>query len=117
MRESIARFIQGVFKFEGAGLATAVRLGPGAMYKVPSDKRAQIVYLRAGNSIDELVYLTLLRDGQVMRYFPIGAKQSLHVPLAVNEDVFPESQLEITIAAPKGTVGIVVVDLGLLEVD
>jgi hypothetical protein len=117
MTQATGRFIQGVFKFVGAGLTTAVRLGAGATYKVPSDKRAQIVYLRAGNSIDELIYLTLLRDGQVIRYFPIGAKQSLHVPLAVNEDVFPESQLEITIAAPKETAGVVVVDLGLLEVD
>ncbi len=111
------RFIQGVFKFEGAGLTMPVRLGPSAAYKVPADKRAQIVYMRAGNSIDELVCLILLRDGQPMRYFPVGGRQSTHVPLAVTEDVFPESQLEITLAAPKGTAGVVVVDLGLLEVD
>ena len=111
------RFIQGVFKFEGAGLGMPVRLGSGASYKVPADKRAQIVYMRAGNSIDELICLTLLRDGQAMRYFPVGARQSVHVPLAVNEDVFPESQLEITLAAPKGSAGMVVIDLGLLEVD
>jgi hypothetical protein len=94
-----------------------VRLGAGASYKVPADKRAQIVYMRAGNPIDELISLTLLRDGEVMRYFPVGARQSVHVPLAVTEDVFPESQLEITLAAPKGTAGVVVIDLGLLEVD
>jgi hypothetical protein len=117
MRESTARFIQGVFKFKGVGLGTAVHLGPAASYKVPADKRAQIVYMRAGSSIDELIYLTLLRDGKVIRYFPVGAKQSIHVPLAVNEDVFPESQLEITISAPEGAAGVVVVDLGLLEVD
>jgi hypothetical protein len=111
------RFIQGVFEFEGAGLGTPVRLGAGATYKVPADKRAQIVYMRAGNSIDQLICLTLLRDGQAMRYFPVGARQSIHVPLAVNEDVFPESQLELTLAAPKGSTGIVVLDLGLFEVD
>ena len=117
MTQVKARFIQGVFKFEGAGLTTPVKLGPSATYKVPGDKRAQIIYMRAGNSVDELVYLTLLRDAQIMRYFPLGAKQSLHVPLAVNEDVFPESLLEITVTAPKGVGGVVVVDLGLLEVD
>ena len=117
MTQAEGRFIQGVFKFEGTGLTTAVRLGPAATYKVPGDKRAQIVYMRAGNSLDELVYLTLLRDGEIIRYFPVGAKQSIHVPLAVNEDVFPESQLEIMIAAPKGSAGVIVVDLGLLEVD
>ena len=112
-----ARFIQGVFRFEGAGLTMPVRLGAGASYKVPPDKRAQIIYMRAGNAIDELICLTLLRDGEVMRYFPVGARQSVHVPLAVTEDVFPESQLEITLAAPKGSAGVVVIDLGLLEVD
>jgi len=111
------RFIQGVFKFEGNGLQAPVRLGPGAEYKVPSDKRAQIVYARIGNSTDELIYLTLLRDDKPMRHFPVGAKQGLHVPLAVTEDVFPESRLELTLFAPKGVAGVVVIDLGLLEVD
>ena len=114
---SQARFIQGVFGFEGAGMATPVRLGPAATYRVPADKRTQIVYVRAGSTADELVALVLMRDGKVMRYFPIGAKQAVHVPLAVLEDVFPESQLEIQIVAPKGAVGSVVLDLGMLEVD
>jgi hypothetical protein len=83
---------------------------------VPSDKRAQIIYVRAGNSGNGLVCLTLLRDGKVMRLFPIGANQSIHVPLAMTEDVFPESQLELTVSAPKGVAGIVVVDVGLFEI-
>jgi hypothetical protein len=110
-------FIQGIFSFEGAGLATSGKLGSGAVYKVPPDKRAQIIYVRAGNSADALIYLTLLRDGQVMRLFPLGAKQGLHVPLAVTEDVFPESQLEVVVAAPKGVAGVVVLDVGMFEVD
>jgi hypothetical protein len=111
------RFIQGIFKFEGAGLHSSIKLGPAAIYRVPGDKRAQIVYVRIGNSADELIYLTLLRDEQAMRYFPVGAKQSVHVPLSVTEDVFPESRLELTLCAPKGVAGVVIVDLGLLEVD
>jgi hypothetical protein len=114
---STPKFIQGIFGFEGAGLTTPVRLGSAASYRVPADKRAQIVYMRAGSTADDLVALALMRDGKLMRYFPVGARQSIHVPLAVLEDVFPESQLEIQIAAPKGIVGTVVVDLGLLEVD
>jgi hypothetical protein len=110
-------FIQGLFTFEGAGLATPSKLGAGASYKVPADKRAQIVYLRAGNPTGELITLTLNRDGKLMRLFPVGAKQSIHVPLAVTEDVFPESVLELLVAAPKGVAGTVVIDLGLLEVD
>ena len=110
------QFIQGIFGFEGAGLNTPLPLGAGGSHKVPRDSRAQIIYLRAGNSADALICLTLLRDDKVMRHFPIGAKQSMHVPLALAEDVFPESRLELVVAAPKGVVGTVVVDLGLLEI-
>lgn len=110
------KFIQGVFAFEGRGLTTPSALGNGS-YKVPADKRAQLIYMRAGNSSDELVSLVLLRDGKPMRYFPIGAKASFHVSLAVVEDIFPESLLEIQVAAPPGSTGEIVVDFGLVEVD
>jgi assimilatory nitrate reductase catalytic subunit len=59
----------------------------------------------------------LTRDGKPLRYFPIGAKASVHVPLAVVEDIFPESKLEVLVAAPEGVTGTVVVDFGLLESD
>jgi hypothetical protein len=110
-----AQFIQGVFSFEGTGLGNPAPLA-GAGYKVPPDKRAQIMYLRAGNSTDALVCITLRCDGKVMRLFPVGAKQSVHVQLVMTEDVFPESQLDLVIAAPKGVAGLVVVDLGLFEI-
>ena len=110
------QFIQGIFGFEGAGLTVPTALGAAAAYKVPRDKRAQIIYMRAGNSADALICLTLTRDGKVMRHFPLGAKQSVHVPLAMTEDVFPESQLELSVAAPKGVAGVVVVDVGLFEI-
>ena len=110
------RFIQGMFGFEGAGLTSPVPLGPAATYEVPPDKRAQIIYVRAGNSAGGLICLTLLRDGKVMRHFPIGANQSVHVALAMTEDVFPESKLELSISAPKGVNGVVVVDMGLFEI-
>ena len=110
------QFIQGVFGFEGAGLTNPAPLAPAAVYKVPPDKRAQVVYLRAGNSTNELICLNLLRDGKVMRHFPVGAKQGMHVPLAMTEDVFPESRLEITVSAPKGVSGVVILDVGLFEI-
>lgn len=114
---STPRFINGVFAFEGKGLDMPITLGPSTSYSVPADKRAQLVYMRGGNSADELIYLVLTRDGKPMRYFPIGAKSSVHVPLAVVEDIFPESKLGVLLAAPKGAVGTVVIDVGLLEVD
>jgi hypothetical protein len=58
----------------------------------------------------------LLRDGKPMRYFPIGAKCGVHVPLAVVEDLFPETKLEVLLAAPVGASGYLVLDIGLLEV-
>jgi hypothetical protein len=114
---STPSFIFGVFPFEGRGLDTPGTLGPKASYTVPADKRAQFIYLRAGNSSDELIYLALMREGKVMRYFPIGAKASVHVPLAVVEDVFPETKLELWLGAAKGCSGTLVLDVGLMEID
>ncbi|MBV9968833.1 MAG: molybdopterin oxidoreductase, partial [Xanthobacteraceae bacterium] len=85
-------------------------------YTVPSDKRAQLIYLRAGNSSAELVYLVLTRDGRPMRYFPVGAKASDHVALVVTEDVFPDTRLDVLLAAPSGASGDLVLDIGLLEI-
>ena len=112
-----ARFIQGIFTFEGKGLASPGPLDDRARYVVPGDKRAQLIYMRGGNSSDALVCLVLTRDGKPLRYFPIGAKAGMHVPLAVVEDIFPESKLEVLVAAPQGVQGTVVLDFGLLESD
>ena len=111
------RFIQGVFAFKGKGYTAPYLLDDKGRYSVPPDKRAQAIYMRAGNSADALVCLILTRDGKPMRYFPLGAKASIHVPLAVVEDIFPESRLELLLSAPEGVQGTVVVDIGLLEVD
>jgi hypothetical protein len=86
-------------------------------YTVPADKRGQLIYFRAGNSSTELVYLVLTRDGKPMRYFPVGAKSSVHVQLAVVEDIFPESKLALLLGAPEGAAGTVVVDVGIFEAD
>jgi hypothetical protein len=110
------RFIQGIFSFEGRGLDQPVALA-SATYSVPADKRAQLVYFRGGNESDQLICVTLTRDGRVMRHFPVGAKSAIHVPLAVVEDVFPESKLGLLLAAPKGAAGQAVVDVGIIEVD
>jgi hypothetical protein len=51
-----------------------------------------------------------------MRYFPIGAKGAVHVPLAIVEDIEPEAKLELLVGAPEGAAGSVLLDLGLVEV-
>ena len=114
--ETTPRFLNGVFRFEGRGLAAPALLHPSLAYTVPGDRRAQLIYLRAGNSADGLVNLVLMRGGKPMRMFPVGAKGATHVPLAVVEDIFPETTLELYVAAPPGVAGEVVVDLGLMEV-
>lgn len=114
--EATPRFLRGVTPFKGVGFEKPVPVDPELTYVVPSDKRAQLIYLRAGNSSAELVNLVLLRDGRIMRYFPIGAKSSQHVPLVVVEDLSPDTKLEVLLAAPAGVFGHLIVDIGLHEI-
>lgn len=109
-------FIQGLFSFEGAGLENPVPFQPPVTYQAPSDKRAQTIYFRGGNPSPELIYVVLTRRGKPMRYFPIGAKAGIHVPLAVVEDIAPGSLVELLIAAPAGLKSSVLIDIGLLEI-
>ncbi len=113
---STPRFLQGVFAFEGRGIDQPFPLGGALSYTVPDGVTAQVVYFRGGNTAAELVYLVLMRDGQPMRYFPIGAKADVHVPLRVVEDLDSGTVLELHLAAPESVAGAVVVDLGLVEV-
>jgi hypothetical protein len=109
-------FLQGLYPFVGAGLQAPIPFEPGVTYKVPFDKRSQLVYFRAGNSCDEMIYVLFKRDGKPMRYFPIGAKGAMHVSLAVVEDLQPDTLLELLVAAPEGTKGSVLIDIGLMEI-
>ena len=63
MMDATPRFLNGVFDFVGRGLGRPAELDPALSYTVPSDKRTQLIYLRAGNSLDELVYLVLTKNG------------------------------------------------------
>jgi hypothetical protein len=114
--ESITRFVQGVQTFCGKGLDHPVSLGESFEYRVPSDRRSQLIYLRAGNSCDAMVYLMLERGSKPMRYFPVGARAAIHVSLALTEDIFPDTRLRLLIAAPEGITGTAVVDMGLIEI-
>ena len=113
---STPRFLQGVFAFEGRGIDQPVPIGGALSYTVPDGVTAQPVYFRGGNTAAELVYLVLMRDGQPMRYFPVGAKADVHVPLRIVEDLDSGTVLELHLAAPEGVAGTVVVDLGIVEV-
>ncbi len=108
-------FIQGVFPFEGKGMTQPFALAE-AVYIVPTGKRAQLIYFRGGNSTDDLIYLVLMRDGKPMRYFPLGAKADTHIALAVVEDLLSDTKIEVCVAAPEGLKGLVVLDIGLMEI-
>ena len=108
-------FLQGFYPFEGSGIDKLQPFSTPITYKVPEDKRSQFVYFRAGNSSPEMVCVAMLRDGQPTRYFPIGGKGSVHVPLAVVEDLHPGTMLELQFAAPAGEKGTLVIDVGLME--
>src|ERR687886_369076 len=93
-----------------------VPLDPALRYEVPPGVVGQPVYFRGGNTTAELVYVVLVRDGKPMRYFPIGAKSDVHVPLRVVEDLDAGTSVEVHLAARAGISGTVVVDLGLVEI-
>ena len=59
-------------------------------YRVPGDKRAQLISLRAGNASGELIVLVLMR--------------------------FADTELEVGIAAPAGLPGVAALDMGLMEI-
>jgi assimilatory nitrate reductase catalytic subunit len=113
---SSPRFLQGIFEFEGEGLDAPSLLHPALAYTVPAGNEAQFVYFRGGNSSPELVCAIVMRDGEPMRYFPIGARASTHVALRVVEDLLAETEIELHLSAPEGTSGHVVIDVGLVEI-
>ena len=116
MIDAKPKFLNGVYSFQGVGYDKIGPVSDKLVYSVPSDKRAQLIYFRAGNSCGEMICLVLMRAGQPMRYFPIPAKGAEHVPLAVVEDLEPDTKIEVFIGAPAGTQGSLVIDVGLLEV-
>lgn len=114
MRESTPRILTGMHAFAGEGYGSPVSIG--VSYSVPADRRTQTLYVRAGNSTAEMVTLVLTRDGEPMRLFPIGAKGAVHIPLVVVEDLPPETRLDLLVAAPAGTSGMLALDMGLVEI-
>jgi assimilatory nitrate reductase catalytic subunit len=113
---SSPRLLQGIFEFEGQGLDKPSALEPPLSYTVPVGNEAQFVYFRGGNTSAELVCAIVVRDGEPMRYFPIGARAATHVALRVVEDLLAETEIEIRLVAPAGASGHVIIDVGLVEI-
>lgn len=109
------RFLQGIYPFDGVGMDQPAPISGELSHAVPDGVVSQALYFRGGNSTDELITVVLTRDGVPMRYFPIGAKSDVHVPLRVVEDIEGGSVIELQLVAPQGLSGTVVIDLGLVE--
>jgi assimilatory nitrate reductase catalytic subunit len=112
-----ARFLQGVFPFAGRGVFDLGPLNDALSYTVPPGKTAEVIYFRAGNFSDDILYLALSANGVAVRYFPVGPKADFHVPLAIVESYPPGTRFDVCLAAPRGLSGTVVVDVGIVEVD
>ena len=108
-------FLQGIYPFEGAGLDKPVPIHAELAHVVPDGVVNQTLYFRGGNTTPELITVVLLRDGVPMRYFPIGARSDVHVPLRVVEDIEGGSEIELQLIAAVSLSGSVVVDLGMVE--
>jgi len=116
MIDSTPAFLRGVFDYTGAGYDSPSALPDSASYTVPGSKRSQTLYFRAGNSGAAMVNVVLLRDGKVMRYFPVGAGGAIHVPLSVVEDLEPDQRLTLMVGSAKGATGTIVFEIGLIEI-
>jgi hypothetical protein len=112
---STSRFLQGRFMFKGNGFDVLADIDDSLTLTVPAGATVQAVYFRGGNSSDELITVALLHDGKPVRYFPIGAKDAIHIPLRLVEDFLEEAVLELKLAAPESASGTVIIDLGLVE--
>jgi len=113
--QATPRFLQGVFPFMGRGFFDLGPLNDALCYQVPLGRTAEVIYFRAGNLSDDLLYLALSVNGRPVRYFPVGPRADFHVPLSIIESYPVGSRIEVGLAAPRGLTGTVVVDVGILE--
>ena len=104
--------LQVVVPFEGHGLTEPQPLG--LSYTVPSGKTAGMFYFRGGSTVSGMVNVSVWRDGQLMRYFPIAPNNAMHVSLAIIEDLPAGTSIEVY-AAGEGS-GMLILDIGYLEV-
>jgi hypothetical protein len=109
-------FLEGLFRYPAAGLDNPRAFTSSVSYDVPDDKRAQLVYFRAGNPADDLVYVLFNRNSRPMRYFPVGARAATHVELAVVEDLEPGTTLDVLVGAPAAKQASLLLDIGLVEI-
>ena len=90
-------------------------LNPDMVYVVPEGSLAALMYIRAGNASDQMIYLSINSNGKPRRYLPIGPQDGSHIELVIKDNIPAGSRLELHVAASAGALGTVVVDVGFLE--
>jgi len=104
--------LQTVTTFEGRGLERPLPLG--LSYTVAQGRTAGMFYFRAGSTVGGMVNVSVMRNGSLMRYFPIAADSTVHVSLAIVEELPAGTKIEI-LAAGEGS-GTLILDIGYLEI-
>ncbi len=103
--------LQTITDLEGEGLDSPKELG--LSHTVSHGCTAGVQYVRAGNTAGGMANVTLLRNGKVMRYFPVAAGGAVHMPLAIVGELRPGTKIEV-VAASEGSLTL---DIGILEVN
>jgi len=112
MSEGTPVLLQTIATFEGRGLTNPTPLD--LRYRVPKGRTAGMLYFRAGSTVAGMVNISIMRDGKLMRYFPVAPNGSVHISLAIVEEISGGSLIEIY-AAGEGS-GMIILDIGYLEV-
>lgn len=105
--------LQTITEVEGEGLNS-----PGALdlsYTVPQGCTAGVQYVGAGSTVEGMLNITLLQNGNVMRYVPLAAASTTHVPLAIVGELQPGTEVTVAVAAEGA--GTLIFDVGILEVN
>ena len=105
--------LQTITDIEGEGIDSPQDLN--LTYSVSQGCTAGVQYVRAGNTTEGMINITVFKDGKAMRYVPVAAGGAIHVPLAIVDELQPGTEISITVAA-EGS-GKLILDVGFLEVN
>ena len=105
--------LQTITNIEGEGIDSPQDLN--LTYTVSQGCTAGVQYVRAGNTTEGMINITVLKDGKAMRYVPVAAGGAMHVPLAIVDELQPGTEFSIAAAAVRS--GTLILDIGILEVN
>ena len=105
--------LQTITDIEGEGIDSSQDLN--LTYSVSQGCTAGVQYVRAGNTTEGMINITVLKDGKAMSYAPVAAGGAIRVPLAIVDELQPGTEISI-VAAAEGP-GKLILDVGILEVN